>query len=127
MSDLRTAHHRDLHLEHEARMVPFAGYNMPVQYEGVTAEHLTVRKSVGIFDVSHMGEFRIRGPQALDLAQMLVTNDVAKLVDGKALYAVLCHESGGAEQGYSSRADPVTQTSTERRHNHVRQPVHGNR
>ncbi|MEM1117770.1 MAG: glycine cleavage system aminomethyltransferase GcvT, partial [Bacteroidota bacterium] len=79
-----------------ARMAPFGGFDMPIQYSGILDEHRAVREAAGLFDVSHMGEFRIRGPQALDLAQRLVTNDVSKLTDGRALYAVLCHQSGGA-------------------------------
>lgn len=79
-----------------ARMMPFAGFDMPVQYTGILDEHRAVREAAGLFDVSHMGEFRVRGPQALDLVQHLVTNDARALTDGRAMYAVLCHESGGA-------------------------------
>lgn len=93
---LQTTPLHDRHLSLGAKMVPFGGFDMPIQYEGIVAEHTAVRETAGLFDVSHMGEFRIRGPQALDLAQRLVTNDVSKLEDGKALYAVLCHESGTA-------------------------------
>ena len=78
-----------------AKIVPFAGYNMPVQYEGVTAEHINVRENVGVFDVSHMGEFIIRGEGAFDLIQKLTTNDVAKLVDGKVQYTCLPNGKGG--------------------------------
>ena len=78
-----------------AKMVPFAGYNMPVSYEGVNAEHLTVRSGVGVFDVSHMGEFLISGPNALPLLQKVTTNDVAKLVVGKAQYSCMPNETGG--------------------------------
>ena len=78
-----------------AKMVPFAGYNMPVQYEGVTAEHLSVRENVGVFDVSHMGEFIIRGEGALELVQKVTTNDVSKLVDGKVQYTCLPNGKGG--------------------------------
>lgn len=78
-----------------AKMVPFAGYNMPVQYEGVNAEHETVRTGVGVFDVSHMGEFLIEGPKALDLIQKVTSNDASKLVDGKAQYSCLPNETGG--------------------------------
>ena len=78
-----------------AKMVPFAGYNMPVSYEGVTAEHETVRKSLGVFDVSHMGEFLISGPQALALIQKVSSNDAAKLTIGKAQYSCLPNETGG--------------------------------
>lgn len=78
-----------------AKMVPFAGYNMPVQYEGVNAEHEVVRNGVGVFDVSHMGEFLISGPNALDLIQKVTTNDASTLVIGKAQYSCLPNENGG--------------------------------
>ena len=78
-----------------AKMVPFAGYNMPVSYEGVTIEHETVRKDVGVFDVSHMGEFLISGPNALELIQKVSTNDASKLSDGKAQYSCLTNTEGG--------------------------------
>jgi len=76
-------------------MVPFAGYNMPVSYEGVNAEHETVRNGVGVFDVSHMGEFLIEGPNALDLIQKVTSNDASKLTVGKAQYSCLPNETGG--------------------------------
>ncbi|WP_299221805.1 glycine cleavage system aminomethyltransferase GcvT [uncultured Aquimarina sp.] len=78
-----------------AKIVPFAGYNMPVSYEGVNIEHETVRNGVGVFDVSHMGEFLITGPNALDLIQKVTSNDAAKLVDGKAQYSCLPNDKGG--------------------------------
>ena len=78
-----------------AKMVPFAGYNMPVQYEGVNAEHETVRTNVGVFDVSHMGEFLIEGPNALDLIQSVSSNDALKLTVGKAQYSCLPNDYGG--------------------------------
>jgi aminomethyltransferase len=78
-----------------AKMVPFAGYHMPVQYSGLLEEHHTVRSSVGVFDVSHMGEFYVRGPQALDLLQKVTTNDVSKLFDGKVQYSCLPNGNGG--------------------------------
>jgi len=78
-----------------AKMVPFAGYNMPVQYEGVTAEHINVRENVGVFDVSHMGEFIIRGEGAFELVQKVTSNDVSKLVDGKVQYTCLPNGKGG--------------------------------
>ncbi len=78
-----------------AKMVPFAGYNMPVSYEGVTAEHQTVRQGVGVFDVSHMGEFLIEGPQALELIQKVTSNDASKLEVGRAQYSCLPNEDGG--------------------------------
>lgn len=76
-------------------MVPFAGYNMPVQYEGVNIEHETVRKAVGVFDVSHMGEFLISGPHALELIQKVTSNDASKLTVGKAQYSCFPNETGG--------------------------------
>lgn len=78
-----------------AKMVPFAGYNMPVSYEGVNAEHETVRHGVGVFDVSHMGEFLISGPSALDLIQKVSSNDASKLTIGRAQYSCLPNENGG--------------------------------
>lgn len=78
-----------------AKMVPFAGYNMPVQYEGVNAEHETVRNAVGVFDVSHMGEFFLKGANALALIQKVTSNDASKLVDGKAQYSCLPNNDGG--------------------------------
>jgi len=78
-----------------AKMVPFAGYNMPVSYEGVNVEHQTVRNGVGVFDVSHMGEFLIEGPNALDLIQKVTSNDASKLTVGKAQYSCLPNETGG--------------------------------
>lgn len=78
-----------------AKMVPFAGYNMPVQYEGVNIEHETVRNGVGVFDVSHMGEFVISGPNALALIQKIGTNDASKLKDGKAQYSCMPNNDGG--------------------------------
>lgn len=83
------------HLEANAKMVPFAGYNMPVQYEGVNVEHETVRQGVGVFDVSHMGEFFLRGPKALELIQRVTTNDASLLFDGKAQYSCMPNGSGG--------------------------------
>lgn len=78
-----------------AKMVPFAGYNMPVSYEGVNTEHETVRKAVGVFDVSHMGEFLISGPNALALIQKVTSNDASKLTIGRAQYSCLPNETGG--------------------------------
>ena len=78
-----------------AKMVPFAGYNMPVSYEGVNVEHETVRNGVGVFDVSHMGEFLISGPSALDLIQKVTSNDASKLTIGRAQYSCLPNETGG--------------------------------
>jgi len=78
-----------------AKMVPFAGYNMPVQYEGVKAEHETVRTGVGVFDVSHMGEFLLKGSKAIDLIQKISSNDATKLFDGRAQYSCMPNNDGG--------------------------------
>ncbi len=78
-----------------AKMVPFAGYNMPVRYSSDIEEHMTVRKGVGVFDVSHMGEFTIKGPHALDLIQRVTSNDASKLTDWQAQYSCLPNETGG--------------------------------
>jgi len=83
------------HIELGAKMVPFAGYNMPVQYTGINAEHETVRKAVGVFDVSHMGEFILKGDKALGLIQRVTSNDASKLYDGKVQYSCLPNEDGG--------------------------------
>jgi aminomethyltransferase len=83
------------HIELGAKMVPFAGFNMPVQYEGVNMEHDTVRSGVGVFDVSHMGEFELKGPNALALIQKVSSNDASVLVDGKAQYSCMPNGKGG--------------------------------
>ncbi|MEO0506530.1 MAG: glycine cleavage system aminomethyltransferase GcvT [Bacteroidota bacterium] len=85
----------EVHKALDAKMVPFAGFEMPVSYEGVNAEHETVRKAVGVFDVSHMGEFLVEGPQALALLQKVTSNDVSKLTVGKAQYSCFPNETGG--------------------------------
>jgi len=85
----------DVHVAAGARMVPFAGWEMPVQYEGVLAEHHHVRKGAGLFDVSHMGEIELRGKGCLEALQHLLTNDVSALKAGEAQYALLCNERGG--------------------------------
>ncbi|MGJ1262986.1 glycine cleavage system aminomethyltransferase GcvT [Sphingobacterium spiritivorum] len=83
------------HIALGAKMVPFAGFNMPVQYSGINDEHETVRNGVGVFDVSHMGEFILKGDNVLDLLQKVSSNDVSKLYDGKVQYAYLPNENGG--------------------------------
>ncbi|MEO8590060.1 MAG: glycine cleavage system aminomethyltransferase GcvT [Flavobacteriales bacterium] len=95
MSDLKKTALTHVHEALGAKMVPFAGYLMPVQYTGVNDEHLTVRKAVGMFDVSHMGEFIVRGPGALDLIQKVTSNDASKLAVGKVQYSCLPNENGG--------------------------------
>lgn len=83
------------HIKLGAKMVPFAGFEMPVQYSGVIDEHNAVRNQAGLFDVSHMGEFEFKGAEALPFLNHLTANDVSKLDDGKAQYSLLCHEHGG--------------------------------
>ncbi len=85
----------DAHVRAGARMVPFGGWEMPVQYRGIIDEHRTVRSAVGLFDVSHMGEFEIEGPDALATLQSLTTNDVTALEIGQVQYSLLCYPDGG--------------------------------
>jgi aminomethyltransferase len=94
-TDLKRTALSHIHEGLSAKMVPFAGYLMPVQYSGVNDEHLTVRKSVGVFDVSHMGEFIVRGPGALDLIQKITTNDASKLTPGMVQYSCMPNGKGG--------------------------------
>lgn len=96
MSDqpLRTTALNSTHRQLGARMVDFGGWDMPIQYSGTLAEHHAVRTAAGIFDVSHMGEIEVKGPQALDLVQSLTTNDASKLVDGQAQYSALTYPEG---------------------------------
>jgi aminomethyltransferase len=99
----------DIHIKAGAKMVPFAGYNMPVQYAGINAEHETVRNGVGVFDVSHMGEFILKGEHALDLIQRVTSNDAAKLYDGKVQYSCLPNKDGGiVDDLLVYRIDPIT-------------------
>ncbi|ACL66051.1 glycine cleavage system T protein [Anaeromyxobacter dehalogenans 2CP-1] len=91
---LRTPLH-DTHVRAGARIVEFAGWQMPVQYSGILAEHETVRTRVGLFDVSHMGEVVFRGPRAIAALGRLFTNDLSKVADGQAQYGCLCRDSGG--------------------------------
>jgi aminomethyltransferase len=91
---LRTPLH-ERHVALGARLVPFAGWEMPVQYEGVIAEHKAVRSDCGVFDVSHMGELEVEGPRARDLLQGLLSNDIDKIAPGQAQYTLLTNESGG--------------------------------
>src|SRR5581483_6901086 len=83
------------HVELGARMVPFAGWEMPVQYEGVIQEHRAVRTDAGVFDVSHMGEIEVEGPQATTLLQGLLSHDLARIEPGQAQYTLLTNERGG--------------------------------
>jgi len=93
--DLRRTPLYDRHVAAGAKLVPFAGWEMPVQYAGIREEHEAVRGRAGVFDVSHMGEIETRGPQAAELLQRLLSNDVEKLQVGGAQYSVLCREDGG--------------------------------
>ncbi len=95
MSELRRTPLYERHVALGAKMVPFAGWEMPVQYEGVIAEHRKVRSAAGLFDVSHMGEIEFRGRNALAACQKLFTNDASKLAVGQAQYTLLCNEQGG--------------------------------
>ncbi len=83
------------HIELGAKMLPFAGYNMPIEYSGINDEHITVREKVGVFDVSHMGEFWVKGPKAFDMVQKITSNNVADLYEGKVQYTCLPNGKGG--------------------------------
>jgi aminomethyltransferase len=85
----------DAHVDAGAKLVPFAGWEMPVQYDGIREEHLRVRRACGVFDVSHMGEIETEGPGAAELLQRLLTNDISRIAVGGAQYACLCREDGG--------------------------------
>lgn len=96
MSDLRRTPVYDVHVALGARIVEFGGFAMPVQYSSILKEHAAVRERAGLFDVSHMGQFHLRGPGAVAFAERLVTCPVASLKSGRVRYGVLCHESGGS-------------------------------
>lgn len=95
MVELKRTPLRDFHAAHGARLVDFAGWEMPVQYRSILEEHKAVRRAAGLFDVSHMGEVDVRGPGALAFLQHLVTNDVASLFPGRVLYSPMCYPHGG--------------------------------
>lgn len=96
MADLERTPLYDLHVDLNAKMVPFAGFSMPVQYPtGIRREHQAVRESAGLFDVSHMGEFLVTGPDAAEFIGWTTSNDPLALDSGQAQYSVMCHESGG--------------------------------
>ena len=95
MSELQRTPLRDFHAAHGARLVDFAGWEMPVQYRSILEEHKVVRRAAGMFDVSHMGEVDVRGPEAVKFLNYLVTNDVAKLFPGRVLYSPMCYPTGG--------------------------------
>ena len=94
-TQLQQVHLNDLHVSLGAKMVPFAGFNMPVLYTNLIEEHLCVRNSVGVFDVSHMGEFFLKGDRVLDFIQFVTSNDASKLVDGKVQYSCFPNAEGG--------------------------------
>ena len=83
------------HLDHQARMVPFGGWEMPLQYAGIRQEHLAVRKTGGLFDISHMGEFLIEGPDSCSFLNQCLTNNVTGLDIGSGQYTLMCNEQGG--------------------------------
>ncbi|MCC6416582.1 MAG: glycine cleavage system aminomethyltransferase GcvT [Opitutaceae bacterium] len=95
MSELKRTPLRDFHAANGARLVDFAGWEMPVQYRSILEEHKTVRRAAGLFDVSHMGEFEVRGPQAAAFLDRVVTNDVSRLYPGRVLYSPMCYPDGG--------------------------------
>jgi aminomethyltransferase len=95
MAQLKRTPLRDFHAANGGRLVDFAGWEMPVQYRSILEEHKAVRRSAGLFDVSHMGEVDVRGPGALAFLQCLVTNDVSKLYPGRVLYSPMCYPTGG--------------------------------
>ncbi len=111
----------DRHVAAGARLVPFAGWEMPVQYTGIREEHLAVRESAGVFDVSHMGEIETEGPGAEALLQRLLSNDVAKLAPGGAQYSVLCREDGGVlDDLFTYRLAPDRYLTVTNAANHAR-------
>src|SRR5436853_6797890 len=95
MQTLRRTPLYEQHLAAGARLVPFAGWEMPVQYEGVILEHRAVRADCGVFDVSHMGELEVEGPRAGELLQSLLSNDLDRIGPGRAQYTLLTNERGG--------------------------------
>jgi aminomethyltransferase len=109
------------HVAAGAKMVEFAGWEMPVQYEGVRQEHMAVRERAGVFDVSHMGEIETAGPRALELLQRLLSNDVAKIPVGGAQYSVLCREDGGVlDDLFTYRLDGERYLTVTNASNHAR-------
>ena len=94
-TELRRTPLHDRHAAAGAKLVPFAGWEMPVQYAGIRDEHLAVRRDVGVFDVSHMGQVETTGPQAFEFLQRMVSNDVRRLPEGGAQYSLLCRDDGG--------------------------------
>lgn len=95
LSNMKRTPFYQCHVDDDAKIVPFAGYEMPVQYEGIKKEHLAVRNHAGLFDVSHMGEVFISGPSAMEAVQRITVNDVTKLFPGRVQYSAMCYEDGG--------------------------------
>ena len=85
----------EFHIENSAKMISFSGWEMPVSYGSSVKEHLKVREEIGFFDVSHMGEIVITGPQSLEFLNFVTTNDLVKVSDGQAIYSLMCNERGG--------------------------------
>ena len=98
------------HMAFGAKILPFAGFNMPIEYSGIKDEHMTVRNGVGVFDVSHMGEFKVEGPNALELIQRMTSNDASKLADGQIQYSGLMMPAGTFE-GASLLSSSITRHS----------------
>ena len=95
MNNIKRLPLHDFHLENSAKMTNFAGWEMPVSYGSSVKEHTKVRDDVGFFDVSHMGEIVITGPQSLEFLNYVTTNDLEKITDGQAIYSLMCNERGG--------------------------------
>ena len=93
--ELQTTCLHDRHVKLGALMSPFGGFDMPIQYAGITEEHNAVRKHVGVFDVSHMGEVRVKGPDAYKYVSHIFVNDVTGAPDGQIFYGMMCYENGG--------------------------------
>ena len=105
--DLKRTPLNDWHRDHGAKMVDFGGWDMPIQFSGILAEHEAVRQRAGLFDVSHMGEVRISGDGALAFIQQLVTNDVGVLELGQAQYTVMTDARGGVQPHLRDRRPPA--------------------
>ncbi|MCW3009289.1 MAG: gcvT [Solirubrobacterales bacterium] len=124
MSSSETLYRTSLYERHQragAKLVPFAGWEMPVQYAGVKEEHLAVRQSAGVFDVSHMGEIETEGPQATEFLQHLLSNDVSKVAVGGAQYSLLCRPDGGViDDLFSYRLGPDSWLTVTNASNHTK-------
>src|SRR5512133_2243815 len=111
----------DRHVDAGAKLVPFAGWEMPVQYGGIREEHVAVRTACGVFDVSHMGEIETSGPQAAALLQRLLSNDVERIAVGGAQYSLLCREDGGVlDDLFTYRLDAERYLTVTNASNHER-------